>query len=60
MAQLQKQARKAKNNGERTHIVALKNFNPVMKPGLEITIATTLHNIEGVTHVVVTSRRRPE
>lgn len=55
--QLQKQARKAgRGNPVRIQIVNLNKFNPVIKDGIEIASAHTIHNMDGVTHVCVTSQ----
>jgi len=57
--QLQKQARKAsRGKPVRTAVVKLESFNPVVRSGFEIASVTTLHNMEGATHVAVTTQRR--
>lgn len=57
--QLQKQARRAARsaNQDRHKVVNLRSFNPVMKPGVHILSASTVHNFEQATHVVITTRK---
>lgn len=58
--QLKKQARKLTRDASqlKPRVINIKSFNPVLKPGLEIISASTLHNLEGVTHLVYTTQIR--
>ena len=39
-------------------VIKLEHFNPVVRPGFEITHASFLHNMQGATHVVIHTQRK--
>ena len=54
--QMKKQMKRLGN--PRTHVVNLKAFNPVINPKFEIVAFTTLPNLMGPTHGVITTQRK--
>lgn len=45
-------------NPIKQYTIPLAKFNPLVKEGVEIVIASTVHNFEGATHVAITTQPR--